>query len=462
MSAKKIVTKEVDVNPFENMNEEKLRKLPVLGKKGLRAFVVKNKILKGISNLKKKQFIDDILVSEWWRDNVGKGKKSKAKKAEKVKEPSVTAKARQKLQNELRLCENRINKKNKSIGERDTEIERLNLLVKDKSKKTKPDKKKVIKIIKDDLNVLTDADTLKGKDKAVEKLSDDILQVDDVSDALTRPDNIALEDPEKIFRMLSNTTQGSIEKLNEADKTLLKETLSKAVEKEIKEPIDKEIKNVIKKEIKGFSSDSKTAEQHGLISHHGNGSIDVGHTVLNLYTNGSQHPDFPIPLSVARQALQAQQLPLQEQHRVAEGLRTYVPESPPIKGIPKEVIPREVSHPSHSSIRSRFERSSSVPPSKKFPQVKPPDRIKKTQDKPPVAQKEVEEEEEEPIKKSAFADDSEEEEEPETEDEKLRKIKEAKQKEIARDFRGAKGKGKTDKFKNRLEGLLGKPRKPPS
>jgi hypothetical protein len=446
--------KEVVEDPFKDMTEEKLSKLKVLGKDGLRAFIVKNKIFSGISNLSKKQLISDVLISEWWRDNIiNKGKKPIKKVApkktvkgiEKLPE-SKDMKTRQKLQNELRECEARIAKRDALLAKKDTELKKRD------EKDAEELKKRAVKAIKEDIKDVKEAETPVEKKEAVKELVKEVVKTDVVEKALTRPDNIAIDDTLEIFEMLSKQTGVSINKLDDDDKTAIKDGLKKAIDKEIKAPIDKEIKKVVKKEVKGVSSNGKTAEQHGLISHHGNGSIDVGHTVINLYTNGSQHPDFPIPQSVVRQALQAQQMPLQEQHRVAEGLRTYVPESPPIQGIPKEVIPREVPHPSHSSIRSRFERSSSVPPVKKFPTVKPPDRIKKEQTKPPVQQDEPEEDE---FKPSAFDDDSEEEEEPADKARRLRR------EQVAKETGRSRGKGRTDKFKNKLDGLLGKPRTPP-
>jgi hypothetical protein len=450
VKAKKAKKEVVENDPFKDMTEEKLSKLKVNGKGGLRDFIVKNKIFSGISNLSKKQLISDTLISEWWRDNViNKGKKPPKKVAPKKTAKGVEKlpvsedlKKRQKLQNELRECEARIKKRDDMIKKKDDELKKRD------EKDTEELKARAIEALED----VKEAETPKEKKEAIKELVEDVVKTDVVEKALSRPDNVAIAEPLQLFEMLSKKMGASVDKLPEEDKDDIKDGLKKAIDKEIKAPIDKEIKKVVKKEIKGVSSDNKTAEQHGLISHHGNGSIDVGHTVINLYTNGSQHPDFPIPQSVVRQALQAQQMPLQEQHRVAEGLRTYVPESPPIQGIPKEVIPREVPHPSHSSIRSRFEKQSSVPPVKKFPTVKPPDRVKKPQTKPPVAQKEEPEEE---FKPSAFDDDSEEEESPADKARRLR------QEQVAKETGRSKGKGKTDKFKNKLEGLLGKPRSPP-
>jgi hypothetical protein len=94
-----------------------------------------------------------------------------------------------------------------------------------------------------------------------------------------------------------------------------------------------------------------------------------------------------------------------------------------------------------------------VPPVKKFPTVKPPDRVKKPQTKPPVVQKEEPEEDE--FKPSAFDDDSEEEESPADTARRLR------QEQVAKETGRSKKKGLNDKFKNKLEGLLGKPRTPP-
>jgi hypothetical protein len=87
--------------------------MSVVGKGGLRDFVVKNKIFKGIGNMKKQQFIDDILISKWWRDNIGVvnvdnmggAETKKDTRGKRTKSLDESFKLRQKLQQDLQLCE---------------------------------------------------------------------------------------------------------------------------------------------------------------------------------------------------------------------------------------------------------------------------------------------------------------------------------------------------------------------
>jgi hypothetical protein len=57
----------------DEMTETKLRFMKVLGPGGLRAFVKKYKIFKGISNLNKKDIVKKILASKWWDTNIVNG-----------------------------------------------------------------------------------------------------------------------------------------------------------------------------------------------------------------------------------------------------------------------------------------------------------------------------------------------------------------------------------------------------
>ena len=49
--------------------EDDLKKMKVTGKDGLRELVVREKIFKGISSLKKKEIVDRIIDSKWWSRN---------------------------------------------------------------------------------------------------------------------------------------------------------------------------------------------------------------------------------------------------------------------------------------------------------------------------------------------------------------------------------------------------------
>jgi acid stress-induced BolA-like protein IbaG/YrbA len=99
---------------------DKLKKLNVTGVGGLREIVVKNRIFKGISNLKKKQIIEGILSSEWWKTN---GISAEIKEVEVKEENPKTLKEcltqRHKLRNEIRELEKKI--KDRDVIETQTE-----------------------------------------------------------------------------------------------------------------------------------------------------------------------------------------------------------------------------------------------------------------------------------------------------------------------------------------------------
>jgi hypothetical protein len=66
-----------------------------------------------------------------------------------------------------------------------------------------------------------------------------------------------------------------------------------------------------------------------------NERISVGHAIINIYTGGSSHPDYPIPQSVVKSALNANSLKPQHQREVFD-IAGNIPVAPPIK---KEVFP---------------------------------------------------------------------------------------------------------------------------
>ena len=128
----------------------------------------------------------------------------------------------------------------------------------------------------------------------------------------------------------------------------------------------------------------ETKEKHeenkeGFISYHDKDKkmIDTGHSIINIYCGGSNHPDFPIPQSLARQALNAQQMPLFQQQQLGQFLQQQQPV--PIQGIPQQAIPQPIPHPSHENLK----------PVKKFPPVettKPLEKIISTEPKKPKSE----------------------------------------------------------------------------
>lgn len=473
----------IEEDPFKGMDEEKLKKLPVLGKKGLRAFIVKNNIFKGIGNLKKQQLIDDVLVSKWWRDNIS-GEKTKplkkgasdeekaTKKEKEVKDLSEALKKRQKLQNELRDCESRISKKNKGLAEKDDEISKLNKLIEESSKKKKPKprkkKSKKKKLIErpDNLKLDLDEELL----KLIPKLDD---AVDELDETQTKKDEMVKEiqkiieksdiedvEPKKVEEVLLETTVKIAEVINDLDDEPEKDK-EKAVE-EVSEVITnwwsdnnlsdffsgttsapppapplspkKQPAKPIETQTEPQTKDAETqtdSPNERFITHKEpqRRNIDNGHTIVNMYCGGNNHPDFPVPQSVVRQALDANQQPLFQQQQVGEFLREQ--QQPPQQSL--------------SSLKSKFNA-----PVRKFETVKSADRIQKKQDKPPVSQKTTEQTTQtEPRPKSRFEDDSDEEED---EADRLRRLR---REEIAREFAGSKKKGFSEAFKARLSEKLG-------
>ena len=406
-------------DPFSNMNEEKLRSLPVVGVGGLRKFVVKNNIFRGISNLKKRELINDILVSKWWRDNItdktskksdDKSKKSddesKKDRAKNVDDLSKSLKLRQELQRDLRICEDRIKKRDKSIIERDDEIESLNLLIKKRvDKKGKKSVKKVKKSVK--------------KDKKLDELKDDELKVDELKDDEdSRPNNLQVSDIQDIMG-------DSKPPIAPPPPPIAPPPPPIAPPPPPKEPISTD-------------SSTQTPPPHteGLITHQEpqKQNVNAGHTIVNMYCGGNHHPDYPVPQSVVRQALNANQAPLYQQQDIGNFLRDEARNF-------QQTEPKQ----SLSDIKSKFNK-----PAKKFEPVKTitpnkPIDFEKTKRKPERSTQT----DDEPPKKSAFEDDDEEEED---EVDRLRRLK---REEVARETGKSKGKGFSDAFKRRLEEKLG-------
>jgi len=53
-------------------------------------------------------------------------------------------------------------------------------------------------------------------------------------------------------------------------------------------------------------------------------NMDVGHTIVNVYCSGNTHPDYPIPQSLVRQALDSNNLPLYQQQELGNFLRQEI------------------------------------------------------------------------------------------------------------------------------------------
>jgi len=102
---------------------EDLENLNVTGIGGLRELVVKNKIFKGISQLKKKEIIDNIVNSNWWKDNNIVDKDEKDEDQPNTLKEFLTKK--QKLRNEIKEIERRIKEKEKEEVEEVKEVEEV-------------------------------------------------------------------------------------------------------------------------------------------------------------------------------------------------------------------------------------------------------------------------------------------------------------------------------------------------
>ena len=152
-------------------------------------------------------------------------------------------------------------------------------------------------------------------------------------------------------------------------KNVLKE--KRQLEAQLKEPKEKEEKEEKEEKKEDEQSelniDASGKNKKGLLSHHDEKkkTLDVGNTIINMYCGGSSHPDFPVPQSLVRTALNAQQLPLERQKVVGHDLRQRAKESPQFQGIPTQHVPSPVKHESHKNILSKWKAKA-----KKFPAVK--------------------------------------------------------------------------------------------
>ena len=131
---------------YKKYSVEDLKKLNVTGVGGLRDLVVKNKIFKGIANLKKKQIIEDILSSDWWKTNgiseenkeEKEGKEEKEEKEFKTEQPKTLKQCltqKQKLRNEIRELERRIKDRDKVLKQKQDEEKKKKMKLENNEKK---------------------------------------------------------------------------------------------------------------------------------------------------------------------------------------------------------------------------------------------------------------------------------------------------------------------------------------
>jgi hypothetical protein len=71
-----------------------------------------------------------------------------------------------------------------------------------------------------------------------------------------------------------------------------------------------------------------------------NKRLDLGHTIVNVYAGGSSHPDYPIPQSLVRQALDMQKLPPIERKELTNFIKSEAKKAEITEGIPEKHIPK--------------------------------------------------------------------------------------------------------------------------
>lgn len=177
-----------------------------------------------------------------------------------------------------------------------------------------------------------------------------------------------------------------------------------------------------KRLLKELEELDKNNEEHPLISKKENDKkqMDLGHTIVNIYCGGNSHPDYPIPQSVVRNALNSQNL------------------EPPLQKQVEQFLRQEAIQTPLSDIKKKFSKTE-IPAVKKFPKVETTKPLQK-----PILPTKTE------VKTSSNFEDDDEEEETSEE-----RAKRERAEEIAKEIGKSKGKGKTEKFKSRLEGILG-------
>ncbi len=108
---------------------DKLNSMKVAGTGGLRDFVVNNKIIKGISKLKKAEYIEKIMASEWWKTNGDGSKYTTQKDLSKPKNLKECLTQKQKLRNEILELEKKISDKNNTEDKSNINISLPDLII---------------------------------------------------------------------------------------------------------------------------------------------------------------------------------------------------------------------------------------------------------------------------------------------------------------------------------------------
>ena len=316
-------------------------------------------------------------------------------------------------------------------------------------------KKKDKLLLEKNIEILEKAPTKKNKENAerdlIEMVEDNSVKLPDV-DEKTKPNNIKFDKDSLLIELIPkldglkdddlgglSDEQKKIEKKIEiiADKISSVPTppnippppppkLSKTTDTQTETPATNEIST---------QTPAPPPNTEGVITHKDieKKTIDNGHTIINMYCGGNHHPDYPVPQSVVRSALNVNQQPLNQQKDMSDFLRQ--------ESINFENFKKQQQQPTMSDIKSKFNK-----PAKKFEPVKtitpnkPIDFSKKEK---------VKKDDDKDDKKSAFEDDSDEEED------EIERMKRLKREEVARETGKSKGKGFSEAFKRRLEEKLG-------
>lgn len=418
--------------------EEKLRQLKVASnsRRSLRRFVNDNKIFKGgLDRMKKEPLIQKIIKSQWWKDNIIDKPKTppiEEKKTE-IDDLDDVSQAQQEV-NEVIAMANEILKPSLNLTKhykKTTGKDKISVLKHELELCRRELQKKEEEILKRGEEIVQLSDTKPEKKKAIKQLKADIVE--------TQPDNI------------ENNLDDIMELLTKQTTTIKNLVNDKPPATPYPTPVlNPTTQNIDTLNVKTLNIDGQPFTD-GLITHKDSSrqQVDTGHSIVNVYCNGSNHPDFPIPQSVVRQALNSQQLPLFQQQQLGEVLRQEAAQQPIIQGIPPQAIPEAVPHPSHSNIPQAppppppppVQPIQPRPAIRKFPPVKPPDTKRKEQVAPPITQPTA-------PPASNFDDDEEEE---ETEAERARRER---REQMALETGSSRKKGFNENFKKKLEGLL--------
>ena len=269
-----------------------LDKLTVLGAGGLRAFIVKNKIVVNkIAKAKRAELVNAIVKSDWWKDNgtpVSNSTEEKKDKEEKNKDKEEKNKDKEEkeaasaetqksiLIGEVEKCINEKNDLRKEIRDLGKRIKDKDLTIhigekvaeKEKEKKIRNEKKKV-----------------KKESKREELQAELDAKINEI-ETITKANNINIDKEDLILKQMREDVY-SLPQLDEPVNEI---------------PL------------------SHIPHQDGLISHkeESKRNVDVGHSVINVYCGGNSNPNFPIPQEVVRQALNMNNLPIYQQQEIGD------------------------------------------------------------------------------------------------------------------------------------------------